>query len=146
MLTSAKSLGGGMPCGALLVTEEVSGAIRPGDLGTTFGGGPLASAAIVAVVETIQRENLLANVRVREAQIRADCQVGPVRSVQGMGMLLGLRCDRAAREVQAALLDQDILTGTSADSRVLRLLPPLVLQSAHVDRLADALAGIAPKN
>jgi len=62
-----------------------------------------------------------------------------------MGMLLGLVCDRPAREVQAALLDHDILTGTSADPHVLRLLPPLVLHSKHVRRLAKALADVAPQ-
>lgn len=145
MLTSAKSLGGGIPCGALLVGDELSAAMKPGDLGTTFGGGPLAAAAIVAVIETIQNEDLLTNVRAREAEIREYCIVGPVRSVQGMGLLLGLKCDRPAREVQAALLDHDILTGTSADPEVLRLLPPLLLQSAHVSRLAEALASITAK-
>ena len=64
--------------------------------------------------------------RAREAEIREYCIVRPVRSVQGMGLLLGLKCDRPAREVQAALLDHDILTGTSADPEVLRLLPPLL--------------------
>ena len=145
MLTSAKSLGGGVPCGALLVNEELSAAMKPGDLGSTFGGGPLAAAAIVAVIETIQKEDLLANVRAREAEIREHCIVGPVTSIQGMGLLLGLRCDRPAREVQAALLDHDILTGTSADPEVVRLLPPLLLQSAHVGRLAEALANSAAK-
>ena len=145
MLTSAKSLGGGVPCGALLVGDQLSAAMKPGDLGTTFGGGPLAAAAIVAVIETIQSEDLLTNVRAREAEIREYCIVGPVRSVQGMGMLLGLKCDRPAREVQAALLDHDILTGISADPEVLRLLPPLLLQSTHVSRLATALASITAK-
>ena len=69
---------------------------------------------------------------------------GPVQRIQGMGLLLGLVCDRPAREVHAALLEHDILTGTSADPNVLRLLPPLVLQADHVTRLADALGSIAP--
>jgi len=146
MMTCAKSLAGGVPCGALLVSEELSSAMGRGDLGSTFGGGPLASAATVAVIETIQQEDLLANVRAREAEIRAQCQVGPVRSIRGKGLLLGLRCDRPAREVQAALLEGDILTGSSADPAILRLLPPLILQSAQVARLAAALAGIAPKS
>jgi acetylornithine/succinyldiaminopimelate/putrescine aminotransferase len=67
-----------------------------------------------------------------------------VQRIQGMGLLLGLLCDRPAVEVHAALLDHDILTGTSADPAVLRLLPPLVLQCDHVNRLADALADMAP--
>ena len=140
ILTSAKSLGGGIPCGALLTSEKLSALMQPGDLGTTFGGGPIASAAILAVIETIQAENLLENVRQREAEIREDCVVGPVTGIQGRGLLLGLVCDRPAREVQSALLERDILTGTSADPNVLRLLPPLVLQSKHVQRLAQALA------
>jgi acetylornithine/N-succinyldiaminopimelate aminotransferase len=143
ILTSAKSLGGGIPCGALLTSEKFSALMRPGDLGTTFGGGPIASAAMLAVIETIRAENLLENVRQREAEIREHCVVGPVVQIQGRGLLLGLVCNRPAREVQSALLDHDILTGTSADPDVLRLLPPLVLQSIHVQRLAKALAAIS---
>jgi acetylornithine/succinyldiaminopimelate/putrescine aminotransferase len=145
MLTTAKSMGGGIPCSALLVDEELCGAIKPGDLGTTFGGGPVAAAATIAVIETIHDENLLENVRKREAEIRELCVVGPVKSIQGMGLLLGLVCDRPASEIHAHLLDHDILTGTSADPNVIRLLPPLVLQSGHVQRLAKTLASIVPK-
>lgn len=145
MLTVAKALGGGIPCGALLVREDISSAMKPGDLGTTFGGGPVAAASIVAVIETIIDENLLQNVRERESQIREQCVVGPVRSVQGMGLLLGLKCDRPAKEIQAALLEQDIVTGTSADPDILRLLPPLILESHHVTRLARVLEQIAPR-
>lgn len=145
ILTSAKSLGGGIPCGAVLASEYLASLMQPGDLGSTFGGGPVAAAAIIAVIETIQSESLLANVREREAEIREQCVVGPVTGIQGMGFLLGLNCDRPAREVQSALLEHGILTGTSADPRVLRLLPPLVLQSQHVHRLAKALASLSPK-
>mgnify|MGYP002622073130 CR=1 FL=1 len=145
LLTSAKSLGGGFPCGALLCTEALAATLGPGDLGTTFGGGPVAAAAIAAVIDTILEERLLDNVRAREAQIRELCVTGPVRRIQGMGLLLGLVCDRPAKEVHAALLEHDILAGTSADPRVLRLLPPLVIQAHHVRRLAEALADIAPQ-
>jgi acetylornithine/succinyldiaminopimelate/putrescine aminotransferase len=145
MLTTAKAMGGGIPCSALLVDEELCSAIKPGDLGTTFGGGPIAAAATIAVIETIRDENLLENVRKREAEIRELCVVGPVKSIQGMGLLLGLVCDRPASEIHSHLLDHDILTGTSADPNVIRLLPPLVLQSEHVQRLAKTLASIVPK-
>ena len=144
VLTCAKSLGGGFPCGAVMTTENLSSLVRRGDLGSTFGGGPIAAAAILAVIETIDKERLLENVREREAQIRERCVTGPVRRIQGMGMLLGLVCDRPAKDVQSALLQHDILTGTSADRDVLRLLPPLVLQPEHVEHLATALADIAP--
>ncbi|MBT8085585.1 MAG: aspartate aminotransferase family protein [Woeseia sp.] len=140
LLTSAKSLGGGFPCGALLCSETLGASLHNGDLGSTFGGGPVAAAAIVAVIDAIKQEKLLENVRQREAEIRSTCLVGPVKKIQGMGLLLGLVCDKPAREVHAQLLEHDILTGVSAASNVLRLLPPLVLQSGHVSRLAVALA------
>lgn len=145
LITAAKSIAGGIPCGAVLVGDELSATISKGQLGSTFGGGPVAAAAVVAVIETIKGENLLQNVRQREVDIREHCITGPVRSIQGMGLLLGLVCDRPASEVHAALLDHDILTGTSADPTILRLLPPLILEYDHVIRLAVALADIAPK-
>jgi acetylornithine/N-succinyldiaminopimelate aminotransferase len=142
LVTLAKSLGGGVPCGALLATEELASAQKKGDLGSTFGGGPLACAAISAVIRIIKSEKLLANVREREAQIRGTCVAGPVQAIQGRGLMLGLVCDRPAAEVQKALLGRDILAGTSSDPAVLRLLPPLVLGSGHVERLAQALAAM----
>lgn len=144
IITSAKALGGGIPCGAVLCTQDIAAQFGPGDLGTTFGGGPIAAAAITATIQGILAEHLLANVRTREAQIREECVVGPVRKIQGMGLLLGLVCDRPANEVRDALLDHDILTGTSSDPEVLRILAPLVLQEAHIHHLAEALANIAP--
>lgn len=142
LLTSAKSLGGGIPCAAVLCRDDIAEQFGPGDLGTTFGGGPLAAAAIGAVIDTIADENLLANVRAMEARIRERCVTGPVTGVQGMGLLLGLVCSRPAKEVRDALLAQDILTGTSSDARVLRILAPLVIDEKHVDHLARALAAI----
>ena len=146
ILTTAKALGGGIPCGAVLCTEDIAPHFGPGDLGTTFGGGPVAAAAINAVIDTIDIKNLLQNVREREAQIRALCMVGPVTRIQGMGLLLGLVCDRPAVEVRDALLENDILTGTSGDPKVLRILAPLILEPAHVDRLAQVLESLAPSN
>jgi len=144
ILTSAKALGGGIPCGAVLCTEDVATHFGSGDLGSTFGGGPVVAAAIVAVIEAIENGKLLENVREREAQIREQCVRGPVKRIQGMGLLLGLVCDRPALEVRNALLQFDILTGTSSDPDVLRILAPLVLDSHHVDHLAQALDALAP--
>ena len=142
LLTSAKSLGGGVPCAAVLCRADIAARFGPGDLGTTFGGGPLAAAAIAAVIDTIREEDLLANVRAREARIRQRCITGPVIRIQGKGLLLGLVCDRPALEVRNALLERDILTGTSADPEVVRILAPLVINDEHVDHLAQALADI----
>ena len=144
IITSAKALGGGIPCGAVLCSHQIAARFGPGDLGSTFGGGPIAAAAITATIEAIENENLLVNVREREAQIREQCVIGPVNRVQGLGLLLGLVCDRPAIDVQSALLEHDILTGTSSDPNVLRVLAPLVLEARHIDRLADALQAMAP--
>jgi acetylornithine/succinyldiaminopimelate/putrescine aminotransferase len=140
MLTTAKALGGGFPCSALLLTADVAAQVRPGELGTTFGGGPMACALVSKVIEVIRRDRLLDNVRELSAVIRANCRVGPVVGIQGRGFLLGLRCRRPAKAIQAELLDRDILVGTSSDPEVIRLLPPLTLGREHVDLLLNALA------
>ncbi|HNP36817.1 MAG TPA: aminotransferase class III-fold pyridoxal phosphate-dependent enzyme [Woeseiaceae bacterium] len=139
ILTMAKALGGGIPCGAVLCSQVVASHFGIGSLGSTFGGGPVAAAAILAVVDAIQSEHLLANVRAREQQIREQCVAGPVSKIQGMGLLLGLVCKRPALEVRNLLLEQDILTGTSSDPAVLRILAPLIIDETQVNRLAAAL-------
>lgn len=146
IISVAKGLGGGVPCGAVLCSHDVASRFGVGDLGSTFGGGPIAAAAIAATITAIEEEDLLANVRRSEMLIREHCVKGPVKKVQGMGLLLGLVCDRPASEVRDALLDHDILTGTSGDPEVVRILAPLVLEPSHIDRLADALSDIAPVN
>jgi acetylornithine/N-succinyldiaminopimelate aminotransferase len=139
LLTVAKGLGGGFPCGAVLLPHSIAKELKAGALGTTFGGGPVASAAISTVIDVINRDRLLANVREVSAAIRATCCVGPVESVQGLGFLLGLKTRPKAAAVRDALLARDILVGTSADPHMLRLLPPLILSTDHVQRLATAL-------
>jgi acetylornithine/N-succinyldiaminopimelate aminotransferase len=140
LLTTAKSLGGGFPCAALLTTAAVAAEVRPGDLGTTFGGGPLACALISTVLRVIEREGLMGRARELHAQLDASLPLGPVVALQGKGLLAGLRCRRPAREVQAELLQADILAGPSADPHVVRLLPPLTLEKQHVQQLEAALA------
>jgi acetylornithine/N-succinyldiaminopimelate aminotransferase len=142
MLTTAKALGNGFPCAALLCTAPVTTTLKPESLGTTFGGGPMACAAIEAVIEAIETEQLLARVQRVGAYIRERCIAGPVTGHQGAGLLVGLRTSRPAREVQAELLECGILTGTASDPAVLRLLPPFILEEEHVDMLADALADL----
>ncbi len=139
LLTTAKGLGGGFPCGAVIMTQDLAKDLKAGDLGTTFGGGPLACAVIEAVIETIESEHLLENVRTMSALIRERCPRGPVELIRGAGLLLGLKTRVKATLVRDALLARDILVGTSADPHVLRLLPPLILEAQHIDRLAHAL-------
>lgn len=143
MLTTAKALGGGFPCSALLLTEALARQLRSGELGTTFGGGPMACALISTVLSVIQRDDLLANVRTLSAEIRSRASVGPVTGLQGRGFLLGLRCRRPAKDIQAELLARDIFVGTSSDPNVIRLLPPLTLAQDHVDTLIAALTDLS---
>ncbi len=143
LLTTAKALGAGFPVGALMLAPAIAAELKMGELGTTFGGGPLAGAVVEAVIDTLQTEDLLSNVRRVSAMIRERCVVGPVKSCQGQGFLLGLRTEVPAAEIQARLLEQDILAGTSADPHVLRLLPPFTLAEEHVDLLASALRRMA---
>lgn len=142
VLTTAKGLAGGFPAGAVLVSDAVAAGLAEGDLGTTFGGGPLACALIEAAIDAIEDEGLLARVRALSRRLRATCELGPVEAIQGEGFLLGLRTTRPAKQVHAELLARGIFTGTSADPHVVRLLPPLVLEAAHVELLAAALAEI----
>jgi acetylornithine/N-succinyldiaminopimelate aminotransferase len=144
MITAAKALGNGFPVSALLLSRRLSAEVRIDDLGTTFGGGPMACAIAEAVIDTIETESLMANVRAVSAYLRAHCIVGPVTGIQGVGFLLGLKTSRPAKEVQATLLSKNILTGTSADPHIVRLLPAYIMNEAHVDLLAEALAQVAP--
>ena len=142
MITTAKALGNGFPCAALLMSPRVAAAVKLDALGTTFGGGPMAAAVIEAVIEALESERLLDNVRRVGALIRERCIVGPVRGYQGAGFLAGLICTRPAKQVHQALLERDILAGTSGDPQVLRLLPPYILEAEHVEQLRAALLEI----
>jgi acetylornithine/N-succinyldiaminopimelate aminotransferase len=143
IITAAKSLGNGFPVSALMMSRAIAGRLKIDDMGTTFGGGPMACAVAEAVIDTIESEALLANVRQVSAYIRSSCIIGPVTGVQGAGLLLGLKTSRPAKEVQAALLAKNILTGTSGDPHILRLLPAYILNEGHVDALSEALAKIS---
>lgn len=142
IITTAKALGAGFPVSALLIADHVAPYLKIDTLGTTFGGGPMACAIVEAVIGIIESERLLENVRQRSAEIREQCVVGPIVATQGAGLLLGLRTSRPAKDVQAELLKLDILTGTSADPNVVRVLAPFVLGSEHVMQLRDALKRI----
>ena len=143
IITSAKSLGNGFPVSAMLLSRRIASQLKVDDMGTTFGGGPMACAVAEAVIDTIESEGLLANVRQVSNYIRSSCIIGPITGVQGAGFLLGLKTSRPAKEVQAALLAKNILTGTSGDPHILRLLPAYILNEGHVDALSDALSKIS---
>lgn len=143
VITLAKALGSGIPVGACLVAEKIATHIKENDLGTTFGGGMIAMAAVTATLEAIENDQMLANVKEVETYLRERlAAVEQVVSIRGLGFLLGLEFADKAKPIHEALLARHIITGTSSDPRVLRLLPPLCLQRPEVDLFVDALTDI----
>ena len=139
IVTLAKSLGSGVPVGACLVTDAIASHIKENDLGTTFGGGMLAMAAVTATLEAIEQDRMLENVRRVEAYLRSRLrEVEQVEAVHGLGFLLGIEFKETAATVHKRLLERKIITGTSSNPRVLRLLPPLCLTEEHVDEFVLA--------
>ena len=144
LMTSAKGLASGVPMGAVLMTATVASQVKPGDLGSTFGGGPLACAALLATVAVIGSEGLMANASAAAARLRKELPGSAVTEVLGEGLLLGLRCARAA-ELKKHLLANRILVGGSGDPTVLRLMPPLNVSTAALDALVAAIHAFQPE-
>jgi acetylornithine/N-succinyldiaminopimelate aminotransferase len=140
IVTLAKALGSGVPVAACIVTDAIASHIKENDLGTTFGGGMLAMSAVTATLEAIEIDRMLANVKRVEAYLRSQLEeVEQVKAVHGLGFLLGIEFKDKAAPVHQTLLDRKIITGTSSDAKVLRLLPPLSLKEEHIDLLVKAL-------
>ena len=146
--TVAKPLAGGLPLGAMLCTEEAARAIHPGMHGTTFGGGPLACAVAVAVIDTIESEKLLDHVtevgtyfhgKLNELAERHPA----ILDVRGIGLMLAAEIDSAelAKQVATEMLERRILINRTSET-VLRFLPPFILGKPDVDQAIDALDSI----
>ena len=143
--TLAKPLAGGIPIGAVLCTEEVSRAFHPGMHGTPFGGGPLACAVAIAVIDYMEKENLLLHATevgdYFQAQLRALAKRHPaIIDVRGKGLMVAAELDSAdlAKLTVAEMLKRHILINCTSDT-VLRFLPPYILEKAHVDIAIQAL-------
>jgi len=143
IVTLAKALGSGIPVGACLVSEQIASHIKENDLGTTFGGGMIAMAAVTATLEAIEQDEMLANVKNVEAYLRERLRgIEQVVRVRGLGFLLGIEFAEKAAPIHKALLERQVITGTSSDPNVLRLLPPLCLKTSDVDLFVKALTEI----
>jgi acetylornithine/N-succinyldiaminopimelate aminotransferase len=143
--TLAKPLAGGLPLGAMLCTEEASRAIHPGLHGTTFGGGPLACAVATAVIDAIEQEGLLANIRETGAYFKSQlhdlaAKHESVVDVRGMGLMLAMEMNSAdlAKKIVAKMLERRILINRTSET-VLRFLPPFIMRKEHVDLAISAL-------
>lgn len=138
-LALAKGLASGFPIGATVVGDFLAEGVTTGDLGSTFGGGPLACAAGIATLEVIESERLVQNAARIGERLREGALALGVAQVQGHGLLLGLKLGRPAAAIQQSLFQRHILTGTATDSQVLRLLPPLCFSEAEADMVLAAL-------
>jgi acetylornithine/N-succinyldiaminopimelate aminotransferase len=145
MVALAKGIASGIPMGAVLMTDAISGEIKSGDLGTTFGGGPVACAALEATVDVIRDERLLENVRENSEYLFGSLRnMLLVEEVRGLGYLIGIKFpEGAAKTFQQGLLEKKIITGLSDDPNVLRLLPPLTLKRPEIDLFLDELSRLA---
>ena len=146
LLTLAKPLAGGLPMGAVLVTDRIAQALAPGDHATTFGGGPLVASVALEVVRTIGGPDFLASVRARGAHLGAGlarlAQRAPgVREVRGRGLMWGVELTGPAAPFVAAARERHLLV-LSAGPNVLRILPPLVIGDADLDRGLAVLAEV----
>lgn len=148
VMTLAKGLAGGVPIGAMLARESVARAFVPGSHASTFGGNPLATAAGVAVMETLLGEGLVE----RAAEVGAYFlkllrqlaagHPGVVAGARGMGLLLGLELTETSGATAADLVARALADGyliTAAGPRVVRFVPPLVIPREEVDRVVEAL-------
>jgi predicted acetylornithine/succinylornithine family transaminase len=141
MLTIAKPLAGGLPMGAILVSAEIGAAIKPGDHGTTFGGGPLVSRVALEVLHRVSDPSLLKSVRENgawfgEALRGIAKRTGKVRAIRGMGYMWGLDVVEKASDVIERGWDAGVLI-LSAGEHTLRLLPPLIMNR---EQLAQGVA------
>jgi acetylornithine/succinyldiaminopimelate/putrescine aminotransferase len=140
--TFAKALASGVPAGAVLCVPEVSAKVKPGALGSTFGGGPLACVAISATLKAIADKNLVENAAEMEELIRMTFKFPQIKEIRGKGLLLGLVLDRPSKAVRDALLAKKILVGGADDASVIRLLPPLTVGPSEIGLLRGALEEI----
>ena len=145
LVTLAKSLGAGVPVGAVLVSDAIAETVQPGDQGTTFGGGMLACAAVHATLDQLVEDDLMTRAAALFERLAGGLRaLGGVAEVRGRGGLVGVALDRPARPVHRALRERGVLVGTSGRADTLRLMPPLTTTDAEVDdflgRLGDVLA------
>ena len=140
IMTMAKGLGGGMPIGAVLASEPVAALLKPGLHGTTFGGNPLACAAGLAVMSEVLKPGFVANVIARGDQLMAGLTaLFGAGKVRGRGLLVGVQLASEPGPLVKAARDEGLIVGP-AGNNTLRIAPPLIVTTAHIDELLEKLS------
>lgn len=149
IFTLAKALGGGVPIGAACAKEDVAAAFAPGDHGTTFGGNPLACAAGLAVLSTIQEEGLLENASQVGGYFKQELEAklgDAVTEIRGKGLMIGIELKApVAAQIKSRLFEEGYLVG-NVGANTLRVLPPLILTQKQVDGFVDTLAKLVKED
>lgn len=145
VMTTAKGLGNGFPIGACLAGGKAATVFGPGDHGSTFGGNPLACAAASCVLDVIEDEGLLANANERSAQLQAAftqslAGIDGVKDIRSKGLMIGIELDRPCPELVTQALHQEQLLLNVTAAQVVRLLPPLIIDSAECDELVEKVS------
>lgn len=144
VLTFAKGIGGGFPVGGFVVTERLAHVFKPGDHGGTFGGNPLACAAIHATLNTIKNENIVEHTATLGAYFKQQLEVlldkypDKVAEVRGLGLILGMELKKDGKAVIEACLKQHVIVNCTAGN-VIRLVPPLIVTKEEIDQVVTAL-------
>jgi len=143
VMTLAKALGNGVPIGACLARGEAAQALKPGTHGSTFGGNPLACAAALAVIETMEDEGLVERARDKGKRLREQLSealrgLNCVREVRGQGLMIGIELDRPCTELVARAIDKRLLINVTAD-RVIRMLPPLIVDDDEIGMIVGTV-------
>ncbi|HXN14725.1 MAG TPA: aspartate aminotransferase family protein [Usitatibacter sp.] len=143
VMTLAKGLGSGVPIGACLARGAAARVFKPGNHGSTFGGGPLACVAAITTLEVIEKEGLLDHAKrmgevIQRALKQELAAVSGVTEVRGEGLMIGLELDRPCGELVRRALGSGLLINVTAD-KVVRLLPPLILKEEEARRIVAIL-------
>jgi acetylornithine aminotransferase len=144
IMTLAKSLGNGVPIGACVANHKAAEVMKPGSHGSTFGGNPLACAAGLAVIKTIEQENLLARA-VSAGKLLQDSlhaaldDVSGVKAIRGKGLMIGIQLEKPCKPLMHEALQQGLLISVQADY-VIRLLPPLTISNEQIESLTQTLS------
>ncbi len=146
VITIAKALGNGVPIGACLARGAAADVLQPGSHGTTFGGNPLACSAALAVLDTLEQEQLVENARVVGQHLLSGLQtalagIEGVRDIRGLGLMIGIELDRPCGELVSKALERGMLINVTAE-RVIRLLPPLVLTDKQANMIVDLVSDL----
>jgi acetylornithine aminotransferase/acetylornithine/N-succinyldiaminopimelate aminotransferase len=148
LVACAKPLGLGVPMGAVVLKEKVASAIKPGEHGTTFGGGPLACRASLEYFKILEEEKLLEHIRETGAYFKNRLEelkgLPAVKEVRGIGLMLAVDLHVPGKDVVKQLLDEGIIINCTHDT-VLRFLPPFIISKKHVDKLMKALRPVLEK-